>query len=130
MNRNGDIIPNKKMTEQQQHLSTQKPVPRFPDGEDLDQLEKLGWPMEAPETYQICVAGPDSKNPGRVYMKFGYLFAFWLDDPQHFDSTRYERELAKRQRQQQQFAQRELMMQDPEIRAILERRKQTQSPPQ
>lgn len=117
------------MAEQQQ-VSNQKEVPRFADAEDLDELEQLGWPMEEPEKYEICVAGPESKNPGKVYMKFGYFFAFWLDEPIAFDPIRYEREVQKRQQQQKRFSQREKMMQDPAIKAVIERRKQRQNPPQ
>lgn len=116
------------MTEQQQ-LSTPKEVPRFADAQDLDELEQLGWPMDEPEKYEICVSGETSKHPGRVYMKFGYFFAFWLDEPVHFDPTIHEREVKKREQQQKRFSQRQKMMQDPAIKAILERRNQKQTPP-
>ncbi|HXU95458.1 MAG TPA: hypothetical protein VFP45_03380 [Candidatus Nitrosotalea sp.] len=117
------------MAEQQQ-VSNQKEVPRFVDAEDLDELEQLGWPLDEPEKYEVCVAGPDSKNPGRIFMKYGYFFAFWLDDPVSFDPIKFEREVQKRQMQQRRFSQREKMQQDPAIKAILERRKLKQNPPQ
>lgn len=98
-----------------------KPVPRFLDGEDLEALASLAWPMDDPETYQIIVSGELSKHPGRLYIRKGYLFCFWLDAPIIFNALDWANQEKKRFMEQQRFAQKQILHQDP---ANLERLRQ------
>ena len=110
------------MAEQQQ-VQEPKEVPRFADMEDLTALSELGWPMDAPESFQVCVAGPDSLNPGRVFMKMGYFFCFWMDEPKFFDPEIHQKSVEKRKREQEAYKKRQLLTQDPKFQELMEKRK-------
>jgi len=99
-----------------------KAFPRFADLDDLEELKRLGYPMEEPEKYFFAVAGPTSQNPGRIFLRHGYTFCFWADSPKAFDSVEHEDKIAKRNKQVEIFTQRQRLMQDKERFAALQRK--------
>lgn len=98
--------------QQQPHIATDTHIPRFANDEDLETLAHLGWPMENPEDYEIMAASEGSKHPGRHYVRKGYIFLFWVDDPKFHVSEALKAQERKRFLEQQRFAQRQSILQD------------------
>lgn len=98
--------------QQQPHIATDAHIPRFANDEDLETLANLGWPMENPEDYEIVVAGDGSEHPGRHYVRNGYIFLFWVDDPKFHVAEAFNAQKRKRHLEQKRFAQRQLILQN------------------
>lgn len=103
-------------------LESQRTFPRYADMDDLEELQKLGYPMDEPEKYYFAVAGPTSQNPGRVFLRHGYIICFWADSPKPFDPIEHEDKIAKRNKQVEVFTQRQRLMQDKERFAALQKK--------
>lgn len=99
--------------QQQPHFS-EKAAPRFADEDDLESIALLGWPMENPEEYEIVISGDGSENPGRLYVRKGYIFCFWLDEAKLFVAELWNAQVRKRLMEQKRYAQRQLLNQNPE----------------
>lgn len=99
-----------------------KTFPRYADMDDLEELQRLGYPMDEPEKYYFAVAGEKSQNPGRIFLRHGYIICFWADTPKQFDPVEHAIKVEKRQRQVEAFSQRQRLMQDRERFAALQKK--------